>query len=194
MTILQADGTTGVTLHGPGQQNTRQTAALRGPASTANNKGKGRRKPNTGRRPKNVNAARRNAPRTKLKRFTCQRVKGQCLWKNTPEDPVLHPAPLQIGIIHQLRGSAVPPGLSEAHGPTLTHPVSPDLEGGPGRFQDPEAFRGLEVGLCPAPNLGPILDHVLDPGQDQDPGLHPEGEVCPDPQERGNPARPKHTP
>lgn len=197
MTILQADGTTEATLHGPGRQNTPQTAALRSPAS-AGNRGKRRRKPNTRRKPKNVNTARRRAPRTKLQSLTCQRAKGQCLQKESPEDPVLHPAPLQTSIIHQLGGGDSPRCLSETHGPTLdpTHPVSPDLEGGPGLIQDPEAFLGPEVGLCPDPDLIPTLD--LDPGQDQDPGtdlgLHPERGICLDPQERGKPASPNRRP
>lgn len=190
MTILQADGATEATLHGPDHQSTPQAAALRGRASTAK-RGKRRRKPNT-RRPKNVNVARRRVPRTKLKSLTCQRAKDPCLQKESPEDPILHPFPLNI--IHQLEGGPGSHCLSEGRGPTLgpTHPVGQDLEGGPGHFQDPEVFLGLEVGLSRIPDLSPILDHDLDPGQDQDPGtnlgLHQERGVHPDPQERGRPA------
>lgn len=193
MTIPQADGKPGVTLRGPGLQNTPQTAALRGPASTTNRR-KRRKNPNTRRKPKNVNMARRKAPRPNLK--SCQRVKGQCLQKESPEDHVLHPVPLQISIIRQLVGGGGLRCLSETPGPTLdpTHPANP----GPGLIQDLEAFLGLEVGLCLDLDLGPILDPGLDPGQDQDPGtdlgLHPERGVHPYPQERGNPASPKQTP
>lgn len=195
MTIPQADGTTAATLRGPGLRSTPQTAALRGPASGANRR-KRRRKPNTRRRPKNINAARRRAPRTNLK--SCQRVKGRCLQRESPKDPVLHPAPLQISTIRQLGGDGGPRHLSETRGPTLdpTHPVSPDLEEDPGLIQDPEVFLGLEVALDP--DLSPILDPALDPGQDQDPstdlGLYPERGVHPDPQEKGKPVSPKWTP
>lgn len=197
MTILQADGTTEVTLHGPGQQNTPQIAALKGPASSAN-RGSKRRKPNTRRRPKNVNAARRRARRTKPESITCQRAKGQCLQRESPEDPVLHPAPPQISVTHQLVGGGGPRRLTETHGPTLdpTHLVSPDLEGGQGHIQDPEAFLGLEVGLCPDPDL--LLTLGLDPGPDRDPGtdlgLHPERGVHPDPGQRGKPVNPNRSP
>lgn len=195
MTIPQADGTTAATLHGPGLQNTPQTEALRGPVCAAD-KRKRRRKPNTRRRPRNGNTARRRARRTNLKSLTGQRVKGLCLQRESPGDPVLHPAPLQITIIHQLGGDGGPRCLLETRGPTLdpTRPVSPDLEGGPGLIQGPEAYLGLEVGLCPDPDLSPILD----PGRDQDPGtdqgLHPERGVHPDPQEKGKPASPNWTP
>lgn len=199
MTILQADGMTEATLRGPGQQNIRQTAALRGPTSVAN-RGKRRRKPSTRRRPKNVNTARKRAPRTNLESLFCQRAKGQCLQKESPEDPVLHPAPLQISIIHQLGEGGGPLCLSETRGPTLdpTYPVGPDLEGSPDHIQDPGAYLGLGVGLCPDPDLSPILVHAQDPGQDQDPGtdlgLHRERGVCPDLQEQGKPASPNRTP
>lgn len=198
MTIPQADGTTEATLRGPGLRSTPQTGALRGPASGGNRR-KRRRRPNTRRRPKNGNVARRRVPRTNLKSLICRRVKGQRLQNGSPGDPVLRPAPLQI-ITRQLGGDGGPRRLSETHGPTLdpTHPVSPGLEEGPGLTPDPEASPGLGVGLCLDPGLTPILDPGLDPGQDQDPGtdpgLHPERGVHPDPQERGKPASPKRTP
>lgn len=195
MTIPQADGRTEVTLHGPSLQNTPQTTALRGPACTANTR-KRRRKPNTRRRPKNGSMARRRALRTSHKSLVCQWVKGQCLQKESREDPALHPAPLPISIIRQLTGDGGPRCLSETRGPTLglTHPVSPDLEGGPGLIQDPAAFLGLEVGLCLDPDLSPILDPGLDPGTDLGLCLHPERRVHPDLKERGKPASPKRTP
>lgn len=201
MTIPQADGMTEATPHGPGLQNTLQTAAQRGPASAANRR-KRRRKPNARRKPKNANTARRRAPRANLKRLTCQRVKGQCPQEESPEDPVLHPAALQITIIRQLERGGGPRCLSETRGPTLdpTHPANQDQERGPGLIQDLEAFLHLEVGLCLDPDLSPILDPGLDPGQDQDPdpgidlGLHPERGVYPDPLERGKQASPKLTP
>lgn len=70
-------------------------------------------------------------------------MKSQCLQKESPEDPVLHPAPPQISIIRQLGGDGGP------RCPTLdpTHPVSPDQGAGPGLIQDQEASLGLEVGL-----------------------------------------------
>ncbi len=198
MTIPQADGTTEATLRGPGLRSTPQIAAPRGPATAASRR-KRRRKPNTRRRPKNVSVARRRAPRANLKSLTCRRVKGQCLQRGSPEDPVLRPTPLQI-VIRQLGGDGGPHCLSEICGPTLdpTHPVTPDQEGGPGLTPDPEASPGLEAGLCLDPGLSPILDPSLDPDQDQDPGtdpgLLPERGVCPDLQERGKPASPKRTP
>lgn len=199
MTVPQADGRTEATLHGPGLQNTPQTTVLRGPASAAN-KRKEKRKLNTRRRPKNVNTAKRRAPRKNLRSVTCQRVKGQSLQRESPEDPVLGPVHLQISIIYHLVGDGDPRCPFGTHGPTLdpTHPVSPDLEGGPGLIQDPEAPLGLEVGLCLDPDLGPTLDHGLDPGQDQDPGtdlgLQIERGVYPDPQDREKSASPKWTP
>lgn len=140
--------------------------------------------------------ARRRAPRTNLK--SCRRLKSQYLQKESPEDLVLHPVPLQISIIHRLARDGGLRCLSETRGPTLdpTHPVNPDLEGGPGLILDLEAFLGLEVGLCLDPDLSPIRG--LDPGQGQDQGtdlgLPPERVVHPDLQERGNPASLKQTP
>ena len=140
MTIPQADGNTEVTLHGPDQhlQNTLQTTASRGPAC-ATSKRKKRRKPNTKRRPKDGNTARKRVPRTKFNRLTFQRVKGQRHQEESLEDRVLCLVPLQVSAIQQLRGGAGPHGLSETHDPTLDliHPVDPGHEGG--LIQDPEA-------------------------------------------------------
>lgn len=178
-----------MTLCGPGLLNTPQIAALRGPVS-ATNRRREKRKQNTRRSPKNVNTARRRAPRTSLRNVTCQRVKGQSLQREIPEDLVLEPAPLHTSIIRHRGGDGGLHCPSGTHGPTLdpTHPVSLDLEGGPGLTQDPEALLGLEVGLCLDPDLGPTLDQGLDPGQDQDLGtdlgLQIEREVYPDPRDR----------
>lgn len=187
MNTLQADGMTEVTLRGPAPQNTHQTAAQRGPACGDSR----RRKPNTRRRPKNVNAARRSAPRSKLGVITDQREKGLCLQRESPEDPVLHPVAPQIGMRHQSGGGAVLLCLSETPGPIPdhTHPVIPDLEGGQGRTHDPEAVPGLQVILCPDPNLSPTHAHGPDQDQDlgTDQGLHlGGGGVFPGPQERRN--------
>lgn len=193
MTILQADGTTEVTLHGPVHQNTPQNAALGGPAGAAN-RGKRRRKPSTGKRPENVNMARKRALRTKLTSITCQRVNG--LQRESLEDPALHPALYHIDITHQLREKGNPLSPSGTRGPTLdpTHPVHPDPEGG--HIHDPEAFLDQDGGLILDPDLDPIL--YPDPGRDQDPGtdlgLHPEKGVCLDPQEAGEPVNPNHRP
>lgn len=85
MTVPQADGITEVTRHGPSLQNILQTTALRGPAPVAH---KRRRKPNTRRRPKKGNAAKR-IPRADDRSPTCQSGRGQCLLEESPEDPIL---------------------------------------------------------------------------------------------------------
>lgn len=194
MNTLQADGMTEVTLRGPAPRNTRLTAAQRGPAHVDSRRRR-RRKPNTRRRPKNGNKARRSAPRSKLKAITGQRSKGRCPQRENVEDPALHPVIPQIGISHQSRGGAAPLCLSETPGPTPdhTHLVIPDPEEGQGHTHDPEAIPGLGVILCPCPNLSLTPNRDLDPGQGPDPGtnrgLHLEGGVCPDPQERRNLAR-----
>ncbi len=199
MTILQADGRTEATLRGLDLRTTLQTAALKGPAHAVNRRKEGR-KPNTRKRPKNINTARRRAPRTNQRSATCLKGKGQFLPKESPEDPLLDLIPLQISIIHHLVGDGGPRCLSETRGPTLdpTHPVSPDLEGDPGLIQGPEALLGLEVEVCLDPDLGPIQDPGLDQGQDQDPGtdqgLQPERGVHPDHQDREKLASPKQTP
>lgn len=101
MTIRQPDGMAEVTPHGPGQKNTLQTVALTGQACAANRK-KRRKKPNTRRRPKNGNMARRRAPRVNIDSLTCQRVKGQSHQEESLGDPVLHLVLLQVSIIRQL--------------------------------------------------------------------------------------------
>lgn len=131
MNTLQADGITEVTLRGPTPQNIHPTAAQRGLAR-GDSWRKRRRKPNTRRRPKNVNTARRSAPRSKLAVITDQREKSLCLQRESPEDPVLHPVSPQIDMSHQSGGGAILLCLSETPGPIpdRTRPVVPDLEGG----------------------------------------------------------------
>lgn len=123
-------------------------------------------------------------------------VKGQCLQEENLEGPVLQLILLQVCIIHQPEGDG---GrcLSETHGLTLgpIHPVSPDLEGGPGLTQDPEAFLGLEVDLI----LDLDLTLIRNPGQDpgQGPGTdrdhHPEKGVYLDLQRQEKQASPNQT-
>lgn len=197
MTVPQADGTTEVILLGPGLKITLQTAALRGPASAAKRKRR-RRKPNTRRRPKNTNMGKRRAPKTNLKNIIHQMVKGQCLQKRWPEDPVPQLDPFQVHIIHRPEGDAGPRCRSETHDPTLgpTHPVGPDLEGG--HTRDPEAFLGPEVDLCLDPDPTPILnpgqdldrDQDLGPGTDPEAFHHPEKGLYPDLHEKGKQASP----
>lgn len=194
MNTLQADGMTEVTPRGPAPRNTRRSAAQRGPARGGSRR-KRRRKPSTRRRPKNVNTARRSAPRPKRKAITGQRGNGRCLQRGSPGNPVLHPIAPQIGISHQAGGGATPLCLSEAPGltPDHTRPVIPDPEGGQGHTRDPGADPGLRLSLCPGPNLSLTLDRGPDPGQDQDPGTDPghhlEGGVCPGLRERGSLAK-----
>lgn len=202
MTIPQADGRTEATLHGPGLQSTPRTTALRGPASGGNRK-KRRRNPNTRRRPKNANMARRRTPRPNLRNLTHQMARGRCPQEGSPEGPALQLIHLQAGIIRQPGGDGGP--RSETHAPTRgpTPPVSPDLVGGPGLTQDPEAFQGPEVDLCLDPGLSPILNHGRDLDLDQGPGTtldldpdpcrHLEKGVYLDLQERENQTSPNKT-
>lgn len=191
MKTLQADGMTEVILPGPAPQNAHQTAARRGPARGNSRKKRGR-KPNTRRRPKNGNAARRSAPRSKLVVTADQRKKGLCRQRESPEDLVLHPVAPQIGMRHQSGEGAILLCLSET--PTLipdrTRPVILQPEGGQGHTRDPEAVPDLQVILCPDPNLSPTLTRGPDQGQGTDQGLHLGGEggggVFPGPQERRN--------
>lgn len=196
MNTLRADGMTEVTLRGPAPQNTRQTAARRGPAR-GNSRRRRRRKPNTRRRPKNANTAERSAPKSKL--ITDQRERGLCPRRESPEDPALHPVAPQIGMRHQPGGGAVLLCLSKTPGPTPDHtrPVNPDPEAGQGHTRHPEAVPGLPLLLCPDPNLSPTLargpdpdpdlDLDLDLGLGTDQGLHlGGGGVFPGPQERRN--------
>lgn len=191
MNTLQADGMTEVTLHGPAPQNTHQTAAQRGPAR-GDSRRRRRRKPNTRRRPRSVNTARRSAPRSELAVITDQREKGLCLQRESPEDPVLHLVAPQIGARHHSGGGAILLCPSETPGPIpdRAHPVIPDPEGGQGHTRDPEAVPGLQVILCPDPNLSPTLARGPDPDLGTDQGLHQggggEGGVFPGPQERRN--------
>lgn len=189
---LRADGTTEVTPRGPAPRNSRRSAAHGGPARGGSRR-KRRRKPSARRRPKNVNTARRSAPRPKRKAITGRRGNGRCLQRGSPGDPVLHPVAPQIGISHQAGGGAAPLCLSGAPGPTpdRTRPVIPDPEGGQGHTRDPGADPGLRVSLCPGPNLSLTLGRGPDPGQDPgtDPGHHLEGGVCPGPRERGSRAK-----
>lgn len=194
MNILQADGMAEVTLRGPAPQNTHQTTAQRGPAR-GDSRRRRRRKPNTRRRPKNVNTARRSAPRSKLVAVTDQREKGLCPQRESPEDPILHPVAPQLGMRHQSGGGTIPLCLSETPGPIPGHtrPVIPDPEGGQGHTHDPGAVPGLQVVLCLDPNLSPTLARGPDQDQDQDlgtdQGLHlGGGGVFPGLQERRNPA------
>lgn len=195
MNTLQADGMTEVTLRGPALQNTHQTAAQRGPAHGDSRRRRG--KPNTRRRPRNGNTARRSAPRSKLVVITDQREKGLCLQRGSPEDPLLHPVAPHIDMRHQSGGGATLLCLLETPGPIPDHTraVIPDPEGGQGHTHGPEAAPGLQVILCPDPNLSPTLAHGPDPDPDpdQDPGtdrgLHlggGGGGVFPGPQERRN--------
>lgn len=192
MTVPQADGRTEVTLHGPGLQNTLQTVALRGPAC-ASNKRKRRRKPNTRRKPKNGNTARRRAPRANPKSIMCQKVKGQCLQEGSPDDLALLLVLLQVTIILRLGEDAGPQHLIETRDPTLdpTHTVDRDLGGDPGLIHDPEVFLDQEVTPCLDPDLRPILDPDQDQGPGTDPGLclHLDREVHPDPKEKEKTAR-----
>lgn len=112
--------------------------------------------------------------------------------------PILHPIPLLVSDIPQPGGDGSPRDLSETRAPTLgpTHPLAPDLEGGPDLIQVPGACLGLEVCPGPDPDLGPFLD----PDQEQDPGidpglcLRPERGVCPDPQGREELTSSRRTP
>lgn len=190
MKTLQADGMTGVILRGPVPQNAHQSTAQRGPARGDSRRKRGR-KPNTRRRPKNGNAARRSTPRSKLVVIADQKEKGLCLQRESPEDPVLRPIAPQIGMRHQSGGGAILLCLSETAAliPDHTRPVIPHPEGGQGHTHDPEAVPGLRVILCPDPTLarGPHPDQDQGLGTDQ--GLHlvgGGGGVFPGPQERRN--------
>lgn len=201
MTILQADGMTEVTLHGPNQQSTLQTTAQRGPAHTAKLRNR-RKKLNTRKRVKNENMGKRRAPRASLRSHTCQRVKGQCLQEEdlSSEDLTLHLIPPLVSNAQPLAGDSGPRCPPETRGPTLDpiHPVSPDLEDGPGPgpgpgpglTQDPGACPGLEVDPCLDPDLIPFPSPGLHPGPEQDPGIDPglchgpKREIYPGPRER----------
>lgn len=175
-----------MTLHGPGLQITLQTAALRGRVHAASRRRR-RKKPSIKRRPKNVNMARKKAPRTNLKSLSHQRLKDQYHQGKglSPGCLVLLLIPLQVSDIRHRRGDDSP---TEIHGltPDPTHPADPDLERGPDLIQDPGAILGLEAGLDL--DHSPILDPDRDAGTDPDLCLHLERGVYPDLQESEKPA------